>query len=368
MLYEHTFFDIFPPPHFLAMAPAFGIDLSDRSLRFASLKKDGRNLVLGAFGEEKIPEGIVSAGTIQDQNALAQILSEVREAHDMTFVRISLPEQQSYLVQLELPEVRPDEIRGSIELQLEGMVPIPPEEAVFDYVIIPNKPQKTDATVSVGVSVLPRSIVEHYLSAFRTAGFVPLSCELEAHAIARTVVPRGDYGTYMIVDIGATRTGISIVSKEVVRFTTTLNIGGNLLTNAVARAFSLPEQDARSQKEKEGLTQNTSDGADMFSALMPAVSSLRSEIKRHYLYWHQRNTNDPAAHPGTEPIDRIILCGGEANVPGLREYLSASLNERVITAEPWYNIARLEEYTPEIKQNHALRYVTALGLALRSFE
>ena len=64
-------------------------------------------------------------------------------------------------------------------------------------------------------------------------------------------------------------------------------------------------------------------------------------------------------------MDRIIVCGGEANVPGLANYLAATLKTDIEIANPWININPLTHYIPEIPRNHALRYVTALGLAMR---
>ena len=66
-------------------------------------------------------------------------------------------------------------------------------------------------------------------------------------------------------------------------------------------------------------------------------------------------------------IEKIILCGGDANLLGLTDYLSASLKIPVERADIWTNIDYRDGFIPEIEFNDSLRYATAVGLALGGF-
>ena len=363
MLHKKSFFKFFPTPRFL-LRPAVGLDISDRSIRFAELiKKDGK-IVLGDYGEKEIPEGALVEGDIKDIDIIKEVLENIKEVYDFRFVRLSLSEQQSYLFKITLPRVEQNILRKNIEEQIAGRVPLPRESLNFDYTIVKCGSASTAdrQTVDVGVAVLPHNVIAQYLTILTESGLIPLSFELEAHAITRAIVDPNDCGTIMIVDIGATRTGIAIVSDGIIQFTTTLNVGGNLLTEAVIKKFNLDFKEAQERKERIGLMADKNGESDMFSALVLPVSTLRDEIKRYWMYWH---TQKEEMH---RKIEKIIICGGEANVPGLREYLSASLKEHVEMGNPWRNITNFENYIPEIPYNHSLRYTTALGLALSSFQ
>jgi len=361
MLHRSRFFDFFPPPNFLAMSAA-GLDISDQSVRFTELSRSRDQLVVKKHGEKKIPTGVVSSGEIQKPEILKNALRDLQLEHSLRFVRVSLPEEYGYLIKLELPSMKSSEIRGSLELQLEEHIPISPANAVFDYEIIACGDEKGRDVLRVGLAVMPRRIVKQYIELFSETGLVPVSFELEAHALARVTIPHGDCKTFMVVDIGATRTGIFIVSEGIVRYTATISVGGNTLTDAVSKAFGLDFKKGREQKEKYGLRRGQKEN-NMFSILAPAVGALRDEINRRYSYWHTLSEVKEKTK-----IEKIFLCGGEANVPGLLEYLDSSLAANVELVNPWLNISSVEEFVPKIHYDESLRYAVALGLSLRSYE
>ena len=68
-----------------------------------------------------------------------------------------------------------------------------------------------------------------------------MAFEVEPESIARSVVPAGDRGTYMVMDFGRTRTGIFIVSGGAVSFTSTVSVGGYSLTRAIAKELGLED-------------------------------------------------------------------------------------------------------------------------------
>ncbi|MBI4120898.1 MAG: pilus assembly protein PilM [Parcubacteria group bacterium] len=361
---SNLFFEYFPPPKFLLM-PSVGLDISDRSIRFAELKSADGHLELGRFGERVLPEGIVVEGAIKNPPALQTELLRLEREFALSFVRVALSEEQSYLVKVQIPRVAKRDMYSTVELQLEQHVPLSPKDAIFDYSIITcgdEGARKKAHVHDLGLAVMQRKSVEEYANLFATTGIIPLSFELEAHALARALLRPGDCKTYMIVDLGATRSSVSIIAEGVVRFTATLRVGGNMLTEIIARKMRLDWETAKRYKETRGLSHGNKED-ELFTTLEPIVSLLRDEIQRHYIYWHTHQNRE--ATKGMQEAE-ILLCGGEANVPGLPEYLSSTLHMKVELGNPWKNVASTEEYLPPISQNHALRYVTAIGLALRS--
>ncbi len=359
MRHNNRFFNLFPPPRFLEM-PAAGVDISDRSIRFAELKHGKGAFVLGRFGEKFIPPGIVVGGEIRKQEELRKILTDLRKELDFVYVRVSLPEQLGYSLKIKIPKVARKDIYESIELQLQEYVPVSPEEAVFDYELVTCGRAAEELFYEVGLSVMPQKIIQSYVSLFEYTGLIPLSFEFEAHAIARSLVRDGDCGTFLLLDIGATRTGLAIVSSGVITFTSTINVGGYSLTESVAKALSISFKEAERRKEERGLLDGKED--ILYQVLLARLSVLRDEISKHYTY---ARTHENIIGKGGA-VERIIICGGEANVPGLPNYLATTLETEIEIANPWVNINSLIEYVPEIPSNHALRYATALGLALNT--
>ena len=259
------------------------------------------------------------------------------------------------------------EIRGSLSLSLGDHVPFSAEEAVFDYETSSCTHQKNDNLWDASVSVMSTQTIDRYVNVFSGAGLRPLSFELEAHALARALIKEDDCETFMIVDIGATHTGVVVVSGDVVRFTATIPLGGETFTHGIARALKISFEEAVVLKEKYGLSRQYGDGErNLFSVLAPIISTLRDEVMRYVLFWNTHEDGQHAEHHHGS-LDTIILCGGEANVPGLESYFSGSLKMSILLGNPWLNVTSLNTYVPALSREQSLRYTTALGLALKGF-
>ncbi len=346
----------FPTPSYLAMNSC-ALDISDQSIKYGELLPTQQGLRLGRFGHEKIPVGVIDSGKIQDEQKLVAILKNLKERERLHFVRVSLPEEQMYLFTLSIPEISGSDLRDAILLQIEEHIPLSAFDVIFDYVVISSTP----TTKIVEVVAIATITVENYLSAFEQAGLVPLSFELEAQAIARAVVPKGDNSSVMIVDFGEARTGISILQNELVSFTTTLDIGGNNLTSMIAKNFSLTQEKAEEMKLSYGLG-GDSDVNEIFPVILNGISVLRDEINKHYVYWKTHSESG-----ASRDIDRIILCGGDANLSGLAEYLQSSMGVKVEHANAWSNISSMSVSVPDMSLQESLGYVTVLGLALADY-
>ena len=352
-LYNYSF----PTPSYLAMN-SFAIDISDQSIKYGELLATSEGLQLGRFGKEKIPPGVVVSGKIEDQDKLVAILKQLKEKEHLGFVRVSLPEEQMYLFTLLLPKASDKELRDIILLQIEEKIPLKAVDTVFEYDII----SKSDVNTLVLVSAIATSTVDGYLSSFEKAGLSSLSFELEAQAIARSVIPKDDKEPTMIVDFGDTRTGVSIVHDGKVFFTTTLDMGGVNLTNMISKNFALPFEKAEEMKRSYGLD-GISNIENIFPVILNEISVLRDELNKQYLYWKSHD-NCGISH---DQINRIVLCGGDANLTGLSDYLEASMKIKVDHANAWVNISNMKNGVPNMSFEESLGYVTVLGLALGGF-
>jgi type IV pilus assembly protein PilM len=357
---KNIFLDFFPPPVFLKM-PATGINISDHSIKIMTFVH-GSRLRIKKFGDEPIPEGVIKSGSVINTEALKEILRTLKKKYDLNFIRVSLPEEKAYVFKTKIPKVETDfEIRSSIEFQLEDNVPISVTEAIFDYTIIPGDNKNY---IEVGVSVLPEKVIASYIGIFEEVGLVPLSFEIEAESIARAVIPEGDLGTYMIVDYGRTRTGFSVVSGGVVRYTSTAEIGGEPVTEILMKQYNLSKNDADIIKNERGLIKD-GEYPDLYMSLANIVSVLKDEINKRYIFWHTHKNKDGSIG---DQIKKIILVGGNSNLMGLEDYLSSSLKVKVEKANVWSNAVFPENFVPPIDFNNSLGYASAVGLALRELK
>ena len=259
----------FPIPSFLSM-PSFGLDISDESMKFAEIVNTSNGIRMGRHGEYKIPAGIIESGKIKDPKKMEDLLVTVRKESGVKSVRVSLPEGQIYLFKIRLDKNGLEHVREAIELSLEEHIPIPAKDAIFDYEILNEEEQ----FLYIQVTAIPKSVLENYLTVFRSAGIWVKSFELEGQAISRAIVKKGDAGTYMIVDFGENSTGISVLSNGVVMFTSTLDVGGSTLDNMIAQNFNVSLADAEKIKKEYGLQRNMPNTNEILSNISAIISDI----------------------------------------------------------------------------------------------
>lgn len=344
---------IFPIPKYLTLS-AVGLDISDRSIRILGFRDTRSGLEVGIYGQDYLDEGILYQGKIINPDLLKKHLIKMKSQYDFKHVCVSLSEEQVYLFNLEIPKMELSEIRTSIELQLEDHILISAAESYMDYNII----GQTAKTYLLQVAAIPTEIVDQYFAIFDSVGIVPISFELESQSLARSVIKKGDPETYMIVDYGSSRTGISFVQNGIVLYTTTVALGGIEQTNKIKDLMGITYQEAENLKKEKGLT--ATDGG-VYEIILPSVSALRGEIYKHFIYWNTHKEEGGIAH---NPVSKILLCGGTSNLPGLVDYLSTSMQMPVELANVWVNVTDFSDYVPPINLNESLAYATVAGLAL----
>lgn len=346
------FLKYFPPPRFLTQ-PAVGLAISDNAIRFVLLKHfDDGGLKPVIYGERFLSAGALLGGDVAKAKEIIEILKELKKQWPTFYAAVSIPEDKAFLFKTEVLTMAEKYIRSNLDLHLEEFVPIVSSEMVFDFEVIGPSKIKTDS-LDIGVAVLPQKIVSHFVGILEAAGIKPLSLEVEPQAVARALIRRDDSRTTLIINFGGVSTGLAIVSHNVVQYSSTLNIGGNVFSSAIKKTI------AAEGKEMGG-------NIGRFSSMLGTLSVLRDEANRLLIYWKEHRLLAGGTVNATgDKIESVILCGRDAAINGFREYVGASINLPVTVGNVWLNAFSFDEYVPPIQFNDSLGYAAAVGVALR---
>ena len=237
---------------------AFGIDISDLSLKIVKLKRKKNFFDLVSFGEMEIPANIISGGEIKDEKALAKIIKEALnnvngEKLKTKYVIASLPEEKSFLQVIQLPKIKEEEVKKAIPFEAENYVPLPVDQVYLDFQMIPPWHENQEH-LDVLIAALPKKTVDPYLSSLKEAGLKPLAFEIESQAIIRSLVKNNVSSLpVLVIDFGATRTGFIIFSGNSLRFTTSIPVSSRGFTEAISKNLEVDFISAEKLKRKYGL-------------------------------------------------------------------------------------------------------------------
>jgi Tfp pilus assembly PilM family ATPase len=151
---------------------------------------------------------------------------------------------------------------------------------------------------------------------------------------------------YLYLNIGASATEMAIGSSAGLLFARAFAAGGQVFTDAVAKARKLSTGQAEDLKVSSSSVKAENSLADAFA---PAAALWLQELNACLAVYRSLY-----ADPKLKPV-KAILCGGSAALRGLPEFVSASLNVETVLADAMPGVP--------IKDKPA-HFMAATGLAL----
>ncbi|MFA6587771.1 MAG: type IV pilus assembly protein PilM [Patescibacteria group bacterium] len=337
---------------------AIGIDISDQVIRMVQIVPKGKLFKLNSISARPIQAGVIVDGEIKNPKIITEILKDLVKRpnlkHPTTNAAIlSLTEKKTFTKILDLPNSTPEKFEAILREGLAEHIPISLDEAYIDWQFC-RKPNVNEKTIRVLVSVAPQLLVESYLEVSKNAGLIPIILEPESAALSRFALFESNIsGSHMIIDLGATRTGMIITEEDFVAYSSALTISGDQLTNALQIKLGLSPQEAEQAKRICGLDPKKGKGA-VKKILEPELRPLIQKTTEIISYFEEHSTKNIK-------IQDITLVGGGAKLSKLDELMQSMVSLPVKIGH-WPNNCSI----PNIKlQTMGPSFATAFGLALR---
>lgn len=342
-----------------------GIDISDRSIKIAEIER-GNSVKLRSICWSALAPNVMRRGLIQDVAVATATLQEAMQKcspvppADRVAV-VSIPETQSFVRVLELPEMKDAEMDEAVQWAVRQHIPFDLERVYLDWQPLPEALRAGNKRV-VLVGAAQRDVIDPLLQVLDGAGLRVVALELEAQAIVRSLLPANseDIRGVLIVDLGATSTNVIFFDQGVMRFTASIPMGGDDLTQTLAHSMHIQPSLAAEQKATIGVRAEGGDTDATAFALREATLTLLGRISPVV-------QELIAQHPSEYAIRAILLSGGSANLPGINQVFAEVFPGIPIeVGNPWTNLfVAGQEYQAPLSSADATHFITAIGLALR---
>ncbi len=342
-----------------------GVDISDRSIKIAEIVQHKQERLVRTVCWSPLRPNLIRRGVIQDIPMVTATLQEAFTkcspvpVSDQAVVA-SIPEVQSFVRVLDLPEMSDNEIEEAVQWAVRQHIPFELDRVYLDWqpLYLPSVPSKRRQVL---VGAVQRDVVDPLLEVLDGAGLRVLALELEAQAIVRSLLPMDsqDIHGVLVIDLGATSTNVVFFDEGYMRFTASVQLGGDSLTQQLAQSLHIKPSIAAEKKAQIGVQGHSEQEGEIAIALHEAAVELLGKVERVVREMSTQLQRDHA-------VRAILLSGGSANLPGLRNVVGEVFpNIPVQMGNPWINIFQDENKAPLSPQD-ASHFVTAIGLALRT--
>jgi len=341
-----------------------GIDIGTSAIKIVELSKLKDRVKLENYGEmgtqtlTERPFRTFERETLllSDQDiakAITTILEKAQIGTREAF--FSIPDFSSFFTFLELPPMKKEEIASAIQFEARQHIPLPLSEVTLDWSITEGEiSDRKRSRLKILLVAVPHEVINQYQAIARLSQIQLISLEAEIFGLVRALI-KNKMAIIGLVDIGAQSTTFSIIENGVLKITHSFDISGNELTRVLSKSLNIRYNEAEELKKKYGIK---SPEMPVGRVLSPLIDLMGGEIEKIFRNYHQTEGKD---------IEKIILAGGQALLPGLKEYLSDGIKKPVEIANPFANIS----YPPvleEVLKEMGPAYAIAIGVAFRGFE
>ncbi|MCC7543450.1 type IV pilus assembly protein PilM [bacterium] len=347
--------------------PVFGLDIGYKEAKFVQVKstKSGHRLL--GMGAAALSDGMVIDGVIAEPEDLAHVINASlhRAARGKITARsvvIGLPQSHLFSRIITTPALAEDKLADAVLWEAQQYIPMPVNDLYTDHQIVERQKDESGIVHEYAVLLVaaPRSIVDSYLKLCDLAHLVPRSMEMSLMANIRALRPTVEEQTAtLIIDAGALATDMAIVT-DTIRVTTTVNIGGESFTNAIATKLRVTFHEAEEMKIKFGITQSDLQ-PKIRVALSTHLKKILQEITKLIKYYEERTKGTTRS-----TVKRIMMTGGNSRMPGLAHLISHTTNLPVDISAGWDR--HPTSGVDGVPKNLGPIYNTAFGLACRGWE
>lgn len=340
---------------------AFGLDISDLTIRAIQFSGQGRTLSIEAYNQTSVPAGLMKYGEILEPRAVSELIKKLiatpKKGHFTTKrVYASLPEWKSFIKMIETPQVDNNQLAETVSWEATQHIPFAIDEMYLDWRIVESNQASNTNRVLLGA--IAKSVADTYTAVLEDADLKPVGLIIEPIAINYALVPQKSAKEYtaLVLDIGLHRTSSIIIDRGIVTYSSsTKDISGVAMTSLIAQKLRLNDREAEDAKRLCGLDP-TRGKAVIPKTLLPYVTKIQKHITDILNFYKTHNIF------GSD-IQQIILVGGGAYLKNLDTVLGKRLTQKVVIGDPWQKLETLRK-TKIIQGNQALSHCTVFGLGL----
>ncbi len=335
-----------------------GVDIGTFSIKIAQLKQSREGPVLENFGA--IPASAISKADFRtfERDTLLISIDEVEKALKILSeeagiklenVCFSLPDFISFFSTFEIPKLKKEEIPLVVKTEARKYLPIGITEVDFTWKIV----EASDTNYKVVLIALPKEVSNQYKLIAQNLKIKKFTFEPEMISLSRVF---GEEGIVAILDFGAKSICCSIVENKNLKFNFSIDLGGNLLNDKISKNFGIALEDAEELKKEYGIKDPQS---PLTKVLFPYLQKVWQDCEKIFDEFQRKEKKD---------INKIILCGGGAVMPGLLNFFQQYSKIEVVIGNPFLKILTPHHFLDKIELEDAVLFSVAIGSALKVFE
>src|SRR5258705_9509376 len=290
-----------------------GLDIGSSSVKAVELSRTGRTLQLLNLGYENLQTDTSVDGQIMELNNVSNVISNIFSEHQIRTNRVAAGVSgHSVIVKnIVLPQMSEDELQESFSWHAEEHIPFEIADVNLDYQLTGNSSE----SLHVLMAACKSDKIANVKQAIQLAGKQPMIIDVDAFALQNcyevNYQPKAGE-VVALLNIGAATMNINILNGTRSVFARDASVGGSQYTSLLQKELGLSYEQAEGVKRGMPIPEGVE--VRPIQPIIETVSDILAlEIQKTMDFYRA------TAEDGDSSIQKILLCGGGAKLPGLSE-------------------------------------------------
>ncbi|RMG91836.1 MAG: type IV pilus assembly protein PilM [Zetaproteobacteria bacterium] len=349
-----------------------GLDIGASSVKLVELQRGRSGYRLRGSAIVPLPQGTVIENAIHDRQGVVSAIGVAMEQAGARSKRAAIAISGNAVIvkMILMPRMNELDLEEQIAYEAEQYVPFDLDELYLDFHVL-GPSRKDPEQLETVVVACKRDVVDDYRSLLEEAGLELACVDCSVFTLNNVAGVVGEVSsediyhqdwsnrhapqTTALANIGASLINMTVLIRDRLTFVRDHFYGGNQLTEAIQKHYGLSFEQAERMK------------LDRFSELDAGLvagyfDDLASELMRSLEFY--------SAYHSKFPVERLLLSGGVALMPGITDALAERTGMQVDVIHPFPTIAIPPHIVPDAQALMQVgpRLVVPIGLALRAFD
>ncbi len=307
-----------------------GVDIGSHAVKVCQLKRTDKAYAVVNLGSAILPEDAVDDGTLNDPEVVGKAIAELFKNLKIKKKKVgfSISGYSVIVKKVNLAVMSEDKLEEHIQSEAEQYIPFDIDDVYLDFQDLKTNREGSERT-DVMLVAAKKEIVDDYLEMLENINLQPVIVDVDGFALENTYeynYPKDE--NVALVDIGATKMNINIISQGTSVVARDIVVGSRQLTEQIQHTFDIDFEEA------EALKLGHLPAGDKQEQIEEIFSTTCTqwvlEIKKAIDLYHANNAE--------EPLTRLVLSGGGAKVSGLADFLANETGLAVELFNPFANM------------------------------
>ncbi len=335
-----------------------GVDIGSHAVKVCQLQKIGEEFKVLSIGSSTLPPGVVEDGVLQEPDvvgkAIASLFKNLKIKNKK--VGISISGYSVIVKKINLDYMSDEELTEYITAEAEQYIPFDIDDVYLDFQKLHTSNQDSD-TCELMLVAAKKEVIDDYLLMLQEQKLKPVLVDVDGFALENIWEKTSGGGENIaLVDIGATKMNINVISNGVSVLARDIVVGSDQLTDQLASTLQIDEEEA--EKIKLGTIPAPEHKEAIEEIFSQTCTQWILEIKKAIDLYQANNPDNP--------LKLLVLSGGGAKVNGLIEYIEQETGMEVILFNPFNKmIVDEKKFDRQYIDIIAPEMAIAAGLAIR---